>query len=103
MAQATYPLIAANRNSSNFQDRVTLAVAIYARYLLGLASSNPYNKIAWARNAYQNPQNAATGLFTVIALDPVISDAAVLGNATDAQIQTATETAVNTLFSNFIA
>lgn len=105
MAQASYSAIATMRNSSTFQDRVALAVAFYARYLLGQASATPIpnNKVSWARNAYQNPIGAASGLLTIIALDGTISDAAVLGNATDAQIQSATEAAVNTLFSNFIA
>lgn len=105
MAQASYSALATLRNTSTFQDRVTLAVAFYARYLLGQASSTPIpnNKVSWARNAFQNPAGAASGLYTIIALDGTISDSAVLSNATDAQVQSATEAAVNTLFSNFIA
>ncbi len=90
MAQATYAQIATLKNASTFQDRVTLAVVFYARYLLGQPAT-PLAKLIWARNAFQNPGSVASGLFSAVALDGTISDATVLGNATDAQIQTATE------------
>lgn len=95
MAQATYAAIATLKNSSTFQDRVVIAVTKYAQYLLGQPGSS-FKQVTWAKSAYANPAGVATGLFPAVAFDSNISDTTNLENSTDAEIQAATETVVNT-------
>lgn len=51
---ATYSDLANYRNSSAFTDRCTLAIASYAKYILG-QTNVPAKKYVWAANSYLNP------------------------------------------------
>lgn len=97
---ATYAQSATFRNSADAIDRVTCAVLFYARYILGEdpGTSNHSLRAAWAKNAFQNPQSVASGLLAAISLDGNIVN--ILPTApTDAQLQSATETAINQILN----
>lgn len=96
---ATYAELATLRNSSAFRDRVELAVTFYARYILGEAENTPLHKtrVNWAKPAFTNPSGVASGLMNAVVLDGTIGD--VLGSATDAQVQSATEAVINTILN----
>lgn len=84
-------------NSSTFQDKVRCAIVFYSRFILGEGSgvSGHEHRAAWAREAYRNPSPG--GLLVAIALDDTIQQH--LSDATDAQIQSATENVINTVLN----
>ncbi len=96
---STYTQIAGWKNSSDAIDRVTVAVVGYARYILGEdpGVTNHALRSNWAKGAFQNPGGIAGGLISAVATDGTVRD--LLGSATDAQIQSATEFAVNTVLN----
>lgn len=96
---ATYAQLATLRNTSAFRDRVELAVVFYARFIIGESPATPLHntRANWAKSAFQNPSAVAGGLLNAVALDATI--ASVLDAATDAQMQSATETVINTILS----
>lgn len=96
----TYAQVATLINSSDFQDRVKIAVAFFAQYILneGTGVTNHERRAAWARSAFLNPGGSSAGLLTSVALDNTIRTN--LASSTDAQIQTATEYVVS-LILNF--
>ncbi len=93
---ATYAETANLVNSSTFRDAVTVAVAKYAAYILNEGAGVAYHnqRVQWAKPAYQNPGGVAGGLLAAIALDSNIQSN--MPTPSDAQIQAATEVAVNT-------
>lgn len=95
----TYSQIAAWKNSSDAIDRVTVAVVTYARYILGEdpGTANHALRVNWAKGAFQNPGGAASGLLAAVATDSNINS--LLASATDANIQSATEFAINTVLN----
>jgi hypothetical protein len=98
---AAYSAIAAWKNASSSLDAVTVAVATYARFILGEDpnTANHAMRVAWAKNAFQNPQNAASGLLMAVANDGVIAGTLPTPGPTDAQVQSALEFAVNTVLN----
>lgn len=96
---ASYGQIATFKNSSDAMDRVTVAVVNYARYILGEdpGTANHTLRSRWAKEAFQNPVGVASGLLMAVATDGTIQGA--LPTPTDAQIQSATEFAINTILN----
>src|SRR4051812_6551169 len=96
---ASYADTATLRNSSAFRDRVEIAVVFYSRYILGEDPGTALHnvRVNWAKGAFQNPSAVASGLMNAVALDGTIQS--VMGAATDAQVQSATETVINTILS----
>ena len=92
---ATYSDSATWKNSSDCIDRVSIAVFKYAQYLIGQAGSATLKQAEWARNAYQNPGGVASGFLTAVSFDPNVT-ANLPTVPTDAVLQSATETAINT-------
>lgn len=97
---ATYSQSATWKNSSDAIDRITCAVLIYARFIIGEASSVALHSVRanWAKGAFQNPGGTASGLLSAVALDPNIT-ANLPTTPTDAVLQAATESAINTILN----
>lgn len=86
-----------------FQAQVVLSVVHYAKYILNTQSAMTGRKCAWAFNAVNNPLNTAQQIYNVVAQDAIFSGqgvglgtATMLTNVTDAEFETAVETAINT-------
>jgi hypothetical protein len=97
----TYAQIAAWKNASSSIDAATVAVVTYARFILGEdpAVAGHAARVNWAKNAFQNPQGAASGLLMAVASDGNIQATLPTPGPSDAQIQSALEFAVNTVLN----
>jgi hypothetical protein len=95
---ATYSDLAGFRNSSAFTDRCTLAIASYAKYILG-QTNVPARKYAWAQNTFLNPNGVFQQLSNGIVLDPTFTGlangTADISSITDAQVDSAVQTTIN--------
>jgi hypothetical protein len=104
MAKPTKKELATIAKHSDFIDRVAVCVVFYARYILGEAANTALHRsrVQWAQSAIQNP-SAANGLLIRIAhefenVDPWNTDPA---SISDASLQTAVETVINSTFLVF--
>ena len=99
MAVPTYLELSALTKTSNFVDRVTVAVTRYAQFILGEnpATNDHQRRFNWARSAITSPSGTAGQILYAIALDAAIKNQDPLNFATtsDATVQTVVETAVN--------
>lgn len=75
--------------------RCTVAVAKYARYLLGLTPAPSAGKLAWAQATVQDARSAAESIMWGVVGDPAyLQDGA---GITDAALQAAVEASVNAI------
>ncbi len=83
-----------------FLDRNAMAVTKYAKAILGEATSVAfhYTRASWARAAIVNPSGAVTQIINAVVQDPVFQTNSPIDQTTftDAQVQAAVETAINT-------
>ena len=105
MATPTYSELASMAASSSFIDRVTMAVVIYARYLLAEAANvaDHRRRANWAQTAIQNPRGIVTGLLPAIAADGQFAnqDPLDLASTTDSALQIAIEATINSTLLTF--
>ena len=96
---AKYSDLATLVQSSIFQNRITGAVANYAKFLLGQGSTT-LTQANWARAAILNPQNAASEVYWQCAIDPAYSSQSSVpidpsaANVSDATLDTVVQTAI---------
>jgi hypothetical protein len=75
--------------------RCTVAVAKYARYLLGLSPAPSATRLAWAKEAVHDAPREAKAIMWGVVGDPAyVQDGP---NISDAALQGAVETAVNAI------
>lgn len=95
---ATYSDLASIRGSSTFIDRCTMAVASYAKYIVG-SNNVPAKKYAWAQNAFMNPSGVFNQLSHEIVLDPTFTalpdGTKIADSINDAGIDGAVQTTIN--------
>ena len=78
-----------------FLGRVKVAGLHYAAYISDEASSVPAHntRVRWAQSMFQAPDDITYRLTPVVVMDAAVQDAG--ANVTDAQLQSATENAIN--------
>ena len=108
MATPTYTELAQLAGDGAFIDRCSIAVAVYARYILaedpGVALHN--SRAAWAKGAFQNPRSVVGSLATAIALDGVFASQNPLNFGTTpdtgaGSVQVAVEATINATVLKF--
>jgi hypothetical protein len=75
MAVPTYSELAQMARSTDFIDRVAVAVAFYARYIVNEdpGTLNHKRRYDWARTAILNPRAAASAFLETIAIDSIFA------------------------------
>lgn len=75
MATPTYTELAQMARSTEFIDRVAVAVAFYARYIINENPATEFHqaRYRWASNAILNPRGAASGFLEAIAIDNIFA------------------------------
>ena len=105
MATPTYLELYQASANADFLDRLAIAVAYYARYIINEnpATSNHQRRFQWASAAILSPRGMAIQLFASIILDSVFTTQNPLSIATitDSQLQPVVETAINTTLLQF--
>lgn len=108
MATPTYTELASMVGSSPFLDRCTIAVVVYARFILGENPNvvNHKGRYSWAVNAIQNPRGVASGLLHAIAFDDVfkLQNPLNFGTTPDSgagSVQVAVEATINSTVLTF--
>lgn len=76
MATPTYSELAQMARSSEFIDRVAVAVAFYARYIINENPATEFHqaRYRWAAAAILNPRSAASGFLEAIAIDNIFAN-----------------------------
>ena len=93
----TYQTSADLMRDASFNSRIKVACLHFADYIAGEAPTTPAHKtrIKWAQTVTDSPDGAASRIVSVVVMDPQVqSDGAAI---TDANLQTAVETAVNNM------
>jgi len=82
-------------NDMEFRGRVKVACLHFATYIQGEPTNIPAHntRYGWAKTTIQNPDNAAMNVTPAVVQDPNVQSKG--KSITDAELQTATETAVN--------
>lgn len=96
---ATYTELHALRGSSTtapLRQKITVAIAIKANAIAKSASPSAA-AVAWAKQALATPDQFQELVLNYILADYNTQTTAVITGATDAQVQTAVDAAVNTL------
>lgn len=96
---ATYADQAAIMANGAFINRVAVAVAKYAQWIMGNASTQGLHKVQWANNAVRSPISVASQIVSLCIWDGAITGLANgttdASNLSDAQIQAMTEAVIN--------
>lgn len=99
MAVPTYLELSALTKTSNFVDRVTVAVTRYAQYIIGEnpATADHQHRFSFARSAITSPSGTAGQILYAVVMDAAIKNQDPLNftSTTDATVQTVVETAIN--------
>jgi len=76
MAKPKYVDLAQLADSILFNQKCTIAVANYARFIINEnpATQNHQRRYGWATTAIQSPSSTAAALRFAIAMDPVFAD-----------------------------
>jgi len=94
---ATYNELRGLFNSSDLKNRVSVACIVAAETIRGedVGTTNHTNRLAWAKQAFSNPNGMATQM--LMALLAANKDAAVaaIEGASDAALQTKVDAAVD--------
>lgn len=104
---ADYSDLAGLVNASAFQDHVAVAVTKFAQFIIGEdpAVALHASRAAWAKTALLSPRTTGGQVAFAVALDPIFVNQAQgsvsVTNVTDAQVQTAVETAINNTILKF--
>jgi hypothetical protein len=80
-----------------FNSRIKVACLQFADYISGEAPTTPAHKtrVKWAQTVMDSPDGAASRIVSIVVMDPKVqSDGEAI---TDADLQTAVETAVNNM------
>jgi len=93
----TYEELGALMQDAAFRSRIKVSCLSFANYILSEGAATPAHntRVKWAQATYQNPDQAAYQVQPPTCMEDAVkqSGAAV----TDAQLQTAVETAINKL------
>lgn len=104
MAKPTYQQLYALSAHGDLHDRCTIAIEKYGQFIADESADTAFHhsRFNWAMGAQSNPRGVAAPLLVRIAFDPIFSNqdpwtdpATGLAAVTDAQLQSAVETAVN--------
>lgn len=101
MAAPNYKELVSISHGSEFQDRCTIAVSLFARYIINTEAPNVTGnslRVNWAKSAILNPAGIVGQLRDLVILDPLFANATSpldINTITDAQLQAAVEAAIN--------
>jgi len=93
--------------SSIFGNRVTAAVANYAKYIIGEDPATAFHtsRAAWAKGAAISPSATASQILYLCALDPAYASQATVpidpNSVNDTTLDTVVQTAINTTILKF--
>jgi hypothetical protein len=76
MAKPNYSELASLSLSGTFRDRVAIAVAFYARYVINENPATPLHnsRASWAKQAFLNPAAVASQIAPAVAIDSIFAD-----------------------------
>ena len=98
---ATYLELHALRSDSDLQDKVVVAVAKKAQLLLDGATPTTA-QVTWAKGALQNPRGTMDYLLNYVLAANSEATSAQISGATDADIQTAVNGAVDAIIAGSV-
>ena len=95
---ATYSELFVLLDNSDLQDKTAVAVIIAAKSIGTEAEATPNhaNRVLWARGAFENPRAVAVVMLRAVLAAHAGLTVAQITSATDAQLQTAVDAAVDT-------
>lgn len=106
MATLTYADQATVKNQSAFIDRCSIAVAKYAKFIIGEDPATQYHthRALWATQAMLNPMAETQKIIYFAVLDPAVSGLTSPPDQTqisDSTLQSVVETAINNTILKF--
>ncbi len=95
----TYEQSSALMADATFRGRIEVACLKFADYIYGEATNTPGHstRIKWQQATMLNPSASAAQVTPTVVMDPAVQDSSTGdgSDVTDAQLQSATENAVN--------